>query len=237
MKFKNNPALQERLAAEYALGTLRGGARTRFERWMRQDAALSRSVGEWQARLVPMAASVVPVAPPARVWKNIEARLGTAGRDTSAGSPSRTSSLWRALGLVAGGAVAAALFMTQLLPLVQKPSGTASYVAVLSDPRTQKPVLLVSAGRKSSQVRVKTLDPAIHVADASLELWALPKGGKPKSLGDFSRGNEILRLASSADQSLFDVPMLAVSLEPKGGSPTGLPTGPVLYSGPCVKDW
>ncbi len=147
------------------------------------------------------------------------------------------SFIWRALGLVASGTVAAVLFMSVLLPLLRQPAGSASYVAVLSDPRTQKPVLFVSAGRKASQLRVKTLDPAIHVADASLELWALPKGGKPKSLGVVSGANAILRLASSADQSLSDVPMLAVSLEPKGGSPTGLPTGPVLYSGPCVKDW
>jgi anti-sigma-K factor RskA len=139
---------------------------------------------------------------------------------------------WRTAGLVASGAVAAALFMTVL----RGPFG-ASYVAVLSDPRAQKPVLLVSAGRRSSELRVKTLDPAIHVADASLELWALPKGGKPKSLGVVTGAKAVLQLVSSADRSLSDVPMLAVSLEPKGGSRTGVPTGPMLYSGPCVKDW
>jgi anti-sigma-K factor RskA len=140
---------------------------------------------------------------------------------------------WRAFGLVASGAVAAALFMTVL----QGPLG-ASYVAVLSDPRTQKPMLFVSAARRSSELQVKTLDPAAQVlADASLELWALPKGGKPKSLGVISGAKAVLHLASSADRALADVPMLAVSLEPKGGSRTGLPSGPVLYSGPCVKDW
>ena len=144
----------------------------------------------------------------------------------------RRASSWRAFSLVASGAVATALLMPLLLS-----SFGASYVAVLSDPRTQKPVLFVSAGRRGSELRVKTLDPAIHVADASLQLWALPKGGKPKSLGVVLGVNAVLRLASSADRSLSDVPMLAVSLEPKGGSRTGLPTGPVLYSGPCVKDW
>jgi len=139
---------------------------------------------------------------------------------------------WRAFGLVASGAVAAVLFITALQGVFG-----ASYVAVLSDARTQKPALLVSAGRWSSALRVKTLDPAIHAANASLELWALPKGGKPKSLGVVSGARAVLQLGSSADRSLGDVPMLAVSLEPKGGSPTGLPTGPVLYSGPCVKDW
>ena len=46
-----------------------------------------------------------------------------------------------------------------------------------------------------------------------------------------------LKLAAVADQSLADAPTLAVSLEPKGGSPTGAPTGPVLLSGPCIKYW
>ena len=46
-----------------------------------------------------------------------------------------------------------------------------------------------------------------------------------------------LKLVAAADQALGDVPALAISLEPPGGSPTGQPTGPVLYSGPCVKYW
>ena len=67
---------------------------------------------------------------------------------------------------------------------------------------------------------------------------ALARGGKPKSLGLVaSADRSALKLASGADTALKDVPMLAVSLEPKGGSPTGSPTGPVLYSGPCIKDW
>jgi anti-sigma-K factor RskA len=86
-------------------------------------------------------------------------------------------------------------------------------------------------------LRVNTLDPAIHVAGRSLELWALPRGAQPRSLGLVSDQKAILRLAAAADQSLGDVPALAVSLEPQGGSPTGQPTGPVLYMGPCVKYW
>ena len=72
-------------------------------------------------------------------------------------------------------------------------------------------------------------------------LWA--RQGKPKSLGLISDNERpglnraVLRMAAVADKTLADVPILAVSLEPRGGSPTGAPTGPVLYSGPCVKDW
>jgi anti-sigma-K factor RskA len=122
-----------------------------------------------------------------------------------------------------------------VLPPSAPPSD--GYVALLSDPKTQKPVLYVTAARKGSQLRVKALDRSIQVADASLELWALPRGGKPRSLGLVPADKGVLQLSAAADLTLSDVPMLAVSLEPKGGSRTGAPTGPVLYSGPCVKDW
>ena len=118
------------------------------------------------------------------------------------------------------------------------PAEEASYVAVLSDPKTNQPVLVASADQRGTVLRVNTLDPRIHVAGRSLELWALPRGGKPRSLGVVSPQNRMnLKLVAAADQALGDVPALAISLEPPGGSPTGQPTGPVLYSGPCVKYW
>ncbi|HXI36953.1 MAG TPA: anti-sigma factor [Burkholderiales bacterium] len=233
MNYKNKPELQERLAAEYALGTLRGAARARFKRWMREDAAIARAVAEWEGRLAPMAASVAERRPPARLWREIEARLSPA-------APSRRGFLWKGLGLAAGGAAAAVVVMA-VFPALQRP--TAGYIALLSDPRTQKPVLIVSARRNDTDLQIRTLDPAIQVADASLELWALPKGGKPRSLGLISDSERpgfnraALRMTANADRTLSDVPTLAVSLEPRGGSPVGAPTGPVLYSGPCVKDW
>jgi anti-sigma-K factor RskA len=233
LNYKNKPELHERLAAEYALGTLRGAARARFKRWMREDGSVARAVAEWQSRLAPMASSVAERRPPARLWNEIEARLGPA-------APSRREFFWKGLGLVAGGAAAAVAVMT-VLPLLQRP--VAGYVALLSDPRTQKPVLMITARRNDSEMQIRTLDPAIQVADASLELWALPKGGKPRSLGLLSDSDRpgfnraVLRMDAVADKTLSDVPMLAVSLEPRGGSPIGAPTGPVLYSGPCVKDW
>jgi anti-sigma-K factor RskA len=231
LRYRDKPALQERLAAEYALGTLRGAARARFRRWMREDAALARAVAEWEARLAPMAQAVEPVRPPRRVWEEISARIGT-GRAPARGR----NGFWKVIGLIASGAAAALVLMTVLVP--QRPVSEGEYVAVLSEPKTQKPVLLVSVGRRDNVLRVKTLDPAIQPSGASLEIWALPKDGKPKSLGLVPPGRAgTVQLAALADQTLADVPALAISLEPPGGSPTGAPTGPVLYTGPCVKDW
>lgn len=236
MNYRNKPALQERLAAEFALGTLRGPARARFRRWMREDAALARMVAEWEQRLAPMGAAIAPVKPPRRVWEEIQARLGPAARAAGSRAGER-GGFWRAFGLLATGAAAALVFMTVLLPS-QKAADGGEYVALLSDPKTQKPVLLVSAGRSDATLKVKTLDPSIHPQDASLEIWALPKDGKPRSLGLVpQRALGTVQLAALADKTLSDVPALAISLEPRGGSPTGAPTGPVLYSGPCLKDW
>ncbi len=249
MNWKGNQALKDRLAAEFALGTLRGPARAHFARWMWEDADLRRSVAEWDARLVPMSAGVPERTPPARLWPAIAGGLGPVSRQGR--GLWNSVGLWRALGLGASGLAAALLVATALVQprqqaapppvIVQVPSNEvgAAYLAVLSDPKTQKPVLLVSAGRKSSDLFVKTLDRSIHVDEKSLELWALPAGGAPpKSLGVLGADDRMkLRLHAVADESLGNVPALAVSLEPRGGSPTGAPTGPVLFSGPCVRHW
>lgn len=248
MNWKNNAQLQDRLAAEYVLGTLRGPARARFSRWIREDAALRGRVAAWEARLMPMASAVAEAVPQKRVWEGISARLGAS---TGAGGGIWESLVfWRGLGLAASGMAAALLAAAILVPpqqpaapppaVVQVPSSEvgAAYLAVLTDPKSQKPVLLVSAGRKSSELFVKTLDPAIHVDRKSLELWALPAGGAPRSLGVLGPEDKMkLRLHAVADEALSNVPALAVSLEPRGGSTTGAPTGPVLFSGPCVRHW
>jgi anti-sigma-K factor RskA len=223
---KLNRELKERLAAEYALGTLRGPARARLQRWSLEDPELRSAMAAWEARLAPLAEAVAPVEPPARLWRQIDDRLQPARKPAS---------LWKALGLVASGAVAALIAVAVFLP---QPADEASYVAVLSDPKTNQPVLVASADQRGTVLRVNTLEPKIHVAGRSLELWALPRGGKPQSLGVVSPQNRMnLKLVAAAEQALGDVPALALSLEPPGGSPSGQPTGPVLYSGPCVKYW
>ena len=227
MNLHGKPELRERLAAEYALGTLRRAARARLQRWMRTDPELSREVAAWEARLAPLAEAIPPAPPPARLWRRIERRLD--------GAQPRAA-LWKALGWVTAGAGAALVALAALLP-PQPASVPQTYLAVLSDPQSRRVVMIASAERREARLRIKTLDPSIHVAGRSLELWALPEGGKPRSLGLISSEKSDLKLATLADDTLGNVPALAVSLEPPGGSPTGQPSGPVLYSGPCVKYW
>jgi len=250
MDLRGKPELQQHLAAEFALGTLRGRARQRFQRFMAEDPVLAAAAQDWELRLAPIVASVAPVQPPARVWRAIQERIG--GAPLQADGIWGNLSFWRNLGLaasgMAAGLLAAIVFITPQAPspapapvVVRVPSNEmgATYLAVLSDPKTQKPMLVVSAGRSSSELWVKTLDPAIHVPDRSLELWALPPGQAPRSLGVIAPSEKMtaLKLVAAADQAFAEIPALAVSLEPAGGSPTGAPTGPVLYTGPFLKYW
>ena len=71
-------------------------------------------------------------------------------------------------------------------------------------------------------------------ADQSLQLWALPPAGGPRSLGVL--GHEKLLTLTAGERDVQQVPTLAISLEPKGGVPSeGGPTGPVLFKGALIR--
>jgi anti-sigma-K factor RskA len=225
------PGRADALAAEYVLGTLRGRARRRFERLARSDPALGEAVRKWEERLLPLAEELPPVAPPMRVWTAILTGIRGSGR-----APRAKASIWERLGLWRGLALAglAAVVVLTAVLLMRAPQGPEeTMVAVLSGPDA-KPALIASADRKGRYLTVKPLAPLSVAADRALQLWALPERGNPRSLGllaTIGAGVTRLALPAPADQSLQYVPQLAVSLEPVGGSPTGLPTGPVLYTG------
>ena len=239
MNFRNKPELHERLAAEYALGTLRGAARRRFERWMREDAALAMAVARWETRLAPMAGAVQPVPPPAHVWRRIRERAQPAGPSQGLWN---SVGFWRNLGLAASG-MAAALLVAPLLispqtaqpPAALAPAGTivASYLAILSDAKTQKPVLVVSAGRKSDQLWFRALDPAIQVAGKSLELWALPRSGAPKSLGLVAGGKASSRWLRQPTNRWARFPRSRSAWNPRAARPPARPPARCSTAGPA----
>jgi anti-sigma-K factor RskA len=226
MNIRGNDALRDRLAAEYVLGTLHGGARRRFEGWMYSDAALRMLVKDWERRLLPMHEFVRAQAPSPQLWRNIEMRLHL--------KPERSSwHFWRGFGLgTAAAAVAAALLLAVSLQQLRGP--TYDLVATLTDPQAQ-PALLVKADTGKRLLQVHIVGGAPVPPDRSLQLWAIPKKGSPRSLGVLgTEGRGTFSLAPDAVGD--DVVVLAISLEPRGGSPDpNGPTGPVLYKGPWVR--
>ena len=232
MNIRHNIVLRQKLAAEYVLGTLKGGARRRFEGWLHQDADLRNITAEWQQRLGPMAEFAGEVKPPKSVWTGIERRL-----DLKAGKAGwqfwRNDNLafWRSLGMVSTGL--AAMLMVIVLSNRVADAPVISYVASLSDEKTPN-ALVVTADSKHRALDVRLVDAAPVPSDKSLHLWAVPKAGKPRSLGVLVDQHGRFSLPDNAISA--DVALLAVSLEPKGGSPDpNGPTGPIIYKGNWVR--
>lgn len=166
MNIRENDDLRDKLAAEYVLGTLRGGARRRFEGLMYSDAALRILVKEWERHLLPMHEFVRAQEPSPQVWRNIEMRLHL--------KPERSSwHFWRGFGIgTASAALAAALVVAISLQQLRGPSY--DLVATLTDQHAQ-PALLVKADTSKRLLQVHIVGAAPVPVDRSLQLWAIPK--------------------------------------------------------------
>jgi len=254
MNIQNNPALMEQLAASYALGTLRGGARRRFEALARDNATLRAAALVWQSRLASVAELQPQAAPSPAVWTRIE-NLVRADKEARAMQAARraapaASGWWASLGLWRGasaaGALAAVVAVVVGLNVNSRLSGQVGelsarlratpeieYVAVLTDDKAAAS-LLVTFDPKNKTLVLKRVGGFREQADRSLELWALPPGVAPKSLGVLN-ADPVVRL-TAAGTDMRQVPTLAITLEPKGGVPPGSgPTGPVLFKGALIE--
>lgn len=236
MNLAHNEQLREQLAAEYVLGTLKGGARRRFEKLAANDPILKRAVAEWQDRLCPLAEFNPAQQPSPQVWHALQTRLHLPAAHAKPGfwSGWRDSlHFWRGLG-VASTAMAAILLTVMLARQPELMAPAPSYVATLSDDKAQT-TMVVTGDTQRRQLIVRVVTPAAIAADKSLELWALPKDGAPRSLGLVAANGTVV-LPLPENTSPQTVAALAISLEPKGGSPNpNAPSGPVLYKGAWVQ--
>ena len=209
-------------AGEYVLGTLDLAEARAAEARIAAEPAFAAEVRAWEARLFPLAALVPAVAPPAGLWARIEASTG--GAASAAARPVATANdnrvgWWRAAALGAA-AIAAGLAIFIGVRPVPTP-----LVAVLA-PAGSTAALLVAVAGPDGGLLLRPTAAVVVAADKDLQLWALPAGAtKPASLGLLPAGGVRVPPGVKAGTQLL------VSLEPKGGSPTGAPTGPVVYGG------
>jgi anti-sigma-K factor RskA len=214
------------IAAEYVLGVLSSAERREFERRLSREPALASEVEYWEERLTGLADTVAPVSPPEGVWSRIETAIGIA--------PERLS-LWHSLFFwrtfaVASAALAAAS-IAALAYIGLAPSARAPLTASLNGSPGQPNFVATVMVTGHSLVIVPA---ALLTNDArAFELWLIPTGEtQPRPLGLIQPGQPIrLEIPSDLAGRLTRNATLAVSLEPPGGSPTGLPTGPVIAVG------
>jgi anti-sigma-K factor RskA len=223
----NRPELLDRLAAEYVLGLLRHRARARFERLCAElPAALSARL-RWEERLLPLSLALAPVAPDANRWPQIERAIAALNGGSAAPRVATRSAARRWWPV----AVAAALIGVALLvgKLTYWSEPTWEPIAVLA-PANAAPLWRLERSADGAQITIRALGPITLSATKSYELWILPSGGgNPVSLGLMPRHGKLERRLTPTQRTLLAAArQIAVSVEPLGGSPTGLPTGPVV---------
>jgi anti-sigma-K factor RskA len=242
----SDPRLVQHLAAAYALGTLAGGARRRFERLRGDRPDVALAVAQWEGRLGRLGGVVPPAQPSARVWQAIAERTRPAAPQR-ASRPELTG--WRALipGLAAFGAgVVLTMGLLLALPgLLLSPEQVAmrtgeklpqSYVGLLTDAQGNGK-LLVSSLRHGRTMVVKVIGPVAPPASGKqLVLWAVPAAGPAFVLGAVpASGSLQSQLPDTSERLLSKVTKLVVTEENAGAAPAA--PGAPLYAGNCAKLW
>lgn len=225
------------MAAEYALRLLDPDELVEAERRMASDPRFAEEVARWRGRLAPLGDEIDEVTPPAGLWQRIETAAGAnAVANDNVVMLKRRLNRWRALGagMTAIAASLAAALLLQPEPRVSPPAAphlaTAPMVAMLGDQSAMKVVASWDPNARQLVLAVAADMPADSAH--SYELWVIPAGGEPRSLGTMPDRKEMhMRLADALATLLQQGSTIAISVEPAGGSKTGAPTGPVIASG------
>lgn len=219
------------VAAEYVLGVLSTEERRQVTTRIDAESDFARLVDQWEVRLAPLASAYPEIEPPASVKTAVDRRLFTSPPQLAAG---RRADLWSNLAFWRGLAAVAV-------------AALAIYIAVpYVNPPTQAPqeFMVASLAADGSEVKYMVMYDAAsgeiglsHVAgeraaDKDFELWMIEGGKAPVSMGVIPAGATThMPVRQDMRDKLAAGAVLAVSLEPSGGSPTGLPTGPVVAAG------
>ena len=232
-----NRDLADALAAQYVAGTLRGPARRRFETLMAAHPALRQAVAAWRARLMPLTGAVEPQAPPASAWAGIEQRLWPEAKPAPTAAPAAVP-WWRALSFWRAASAFTTVAAIGLGVLLATPQPQAPPVVVVLQAAEGAPAgastFVASFSADGRSLVTRPVQPVALQVDRALELWAVPPQGAPRSLGLISANGLTVIRPDKLPQALLDqrnTAALAVSVEPPGGSPTGAPTGPVVFAG------
>lgn len=214
------------LVAEYVLGLLDSKEHQRVEALIAADPALQAERDFWSARFAALDGEFAPVEPPPNVWPALQKRLFA--------EPARTSwwdslALWRGITAGALTIAVAAIGFNLLRPLPDSAALTTQLVAALQSEGSD--VQFVALYDGTGAVRLTALSGG-DVPDRDYELWAIQGGGAPISMGVIPiDARSVVDLTPEVSAGWGEGSVLAITLEPKGGAPGGIPSGPVVAQG------
>lgn len=227
------------LAAAYVLGTLSFERRQEVQERLATDAALRDAVDGWEGRLLPLTALVDAVEPSPALWTRIEQAIAPdAHRSHAPAAKARAwQTWWSSLGFwrtVAATGFAAASVVALLPSTGLFAPAAPQYMVVLVAPNGTAPGWVVRTDGKDT-LRLSPLGTTAVPEQRSLQFWTKADDwNAPVSLGLVQPGQalevKLDRLPPLVPNQLFEI-----TLEPYNGSPTGRPTGPILYIGRAVQ--
>jgi anti-sigma-K factor RskA len=217
------------LCGEYVLGTLRGAARRRFERALREEPRVALRLRHWQALFAPRYSKMIEVQPSPQGWKRLERELGLARYRAPW---RRRAAFWRTWAAAATAALALGIALEVLRPAPEVPPPIE--IAQLTG-KTDAARVSAKLSRDGRTLELRTARAVVAGPAQSYELWLLPaEGGAPVSLAVLGSLDARFALPPAQMGRLRTGAKLAVSVEPAGGSPTGAPTGPVILVGEII---
>ncbi|MGN6151440.1 MAG: anti-sigma factor, partial [Lysobacteraceae bacterium] len=253
------PPAADRRAGESVLGVRDAYPRRVVEARIDRDPGFARLVAEWERRLAPRLDDRAPVAVPAHLWPRGRTRLGGAAVGADAARPAAPSGLWQNVGFwraAAGLAAAAALIAIVAGPMdLFRPRGPGPVAVTppverppverppVEDPSAPKPVTtlahddgspgwLASVDARAGTVLMVPVPAPADARGREPELWLIAPGDKPKSLGIVSiNRSHTVKVPDTLRAGLTQGAVLAITLEPHGGAPHGVATGPVIAKG------
>ncbi|WP_237155069.1 anti-sigma factor [Oryzibacter oryziterrae] len=240
-------------AGEYVLGSLGPEERLTAQERIKADPAFAAAVRLWEGHLAPLMDDTPPVEPSARINARIAQEIAMEAAVPRVNPAERLapeayrpdaeivdlSARLRRLKLITAlaGSLAAAfagvVVYDRMGLLMRAPVDGQHYVAVVNRDASL-PALIVDVDTGLGELTVRPVATEAPAADRSLELWIIPAGGSPISLGVVDTAAKAYRVADKTG-SIRSTGTFAVTVEPKGGAPEGIPTGPVVYSGKLVK--
>lgn len=222
------------LAGEYVLGTLAGDERRAAEARYAADPTFRAAVSAWERRLQPLADTAGETPAPPGTFDAILSRIGEAAPSSKPAPENdnvvvlrREVRRWR-ISTALLGAAAAALAGIVVVDRLAPVAPQQEFVAVLTA-EGAKPAFVATVDVAKGTLSVRRVVDA-PPGDKSYELWAVVPDQNPTSLGVFQQASLSGPIALPADGAVT----LAISLEPSGGSKTGAPTGPVVFTGELV---
>jgi len=242
------PPSADILAGEYVLGVLDAAQRSEAEQRIAKDPGFARLVRQWENRLAPMLDTLGNEAVPAHVWPRIRTALGWPAVGAGAPRAWQRTGFWQGMTALAAVVALVAVFsrgqLEPVAPVAPPVAVTPTPPPTPSEPeQATKPVTplvhddgtpgwLASVDKAQGKVLMVPVPAAADAAGRAPELWLIPAGGTPRSLGlvSINRAHTVT-VPDALRDALVNGSVLAITLEPSSGAPQGIPTGPIIAKG------